>query len=331
MGPGALAQVLRSVNLGKHANLIAGMNPGDDAAVYRLSRQQALVQTVDFFPPVVDDPYIFGAVAAANAMSDIFAMGGTVLLALNIAAYPSNLPLQILAEIFQGGADKVQEAGGIVAGGHTVTDTEPKYGLCVTGRIDPRRLLTKGRAKPGDGLVLTKPLGTGVITTALKNAAVAEGDLDGAIQSMLRLNNVAGETAVRAGLKAATDITGFGLLGHAWEMCAASKVGMRIVADDVPLLPGSLLYAEAGWLPGGKERNQQYLLAGAGPDSPRLALAGSAPGAMVELFFDPETSGGLLLAVPPKKLAAFVERCAEQGQATWTIGEVIEEQTLHVV
>ncbi len=323
MGPGALAQVLRSVKQYDHPNLIAGLNPADDAAVYRLRRREALVQTVDFFPPVVDDPYTFGAVAAANAMSDIFAMGGRVLLAVNIAAFPDDLPLDVLAAIMQGGADKVREAGGIVAGGHTVTDREPKYGLCVTGLVDPRRVLSKGGARPGDILALSKPLGTGVITTAHRGRAVRDEHLAAAIDSMLALNDVVARVAVSLGVRAATDITGFGLLGHAWEMCEASGVGMEIDASAVPLLPGAGLYAEAGWLPGGKDRNEQYLLARAGSEAPRVTVSPAVLPTLRDLLLDPETSGGLLVAVPARRMKRFAALCADAGRAIWPIGEVV--------
>src|SRR5918997_1011676 len=226
MGPGDLAQVLRPLKVHTHPNLIIGLNPGDDAAVYLLSETQALVQTVDFFPPVVDDPYTFGAIAAANAMSDVYAMGGEVLLGLNIAAWPEDLPHEMLGRIFAGGADKLAEVGAVIAGGHTVTDDEPKYGLCVTGTIRPDRILTKAGARPGDRLYLTKPIGTGVVTTALKQSAAAEHVAE-AVAWMVRLNRDASRLALEVGVNACTDITGFGLAGHAAEVAEKSGVGLR--------------------------------------------------------------------------------------------------------
>jgi len=240
MGPGDLAQVLRPLVPHTHPNLIAGLAPGDDAAVYLIGPGQAIVQTLDFFPPIVDDPYTFGAIAAANSISDVYAMGGEVRLGLNIVAFPSDLDKAILTAILQGGSDKVREAGGVVAGGHTVTDPEPKYGLCITGLLDPAHLMTKAGARPGDSLLLTKPLGTGVITTAAKNDRAEPAHIDGAVESMLRLNGPASRVFRWAGVRACTDITGFGLLGHVSEMAQAGVVQFRIHSQAVPLLDGAL-------------------------------------------------------------------------------------------
>ena len=222
MGPGDLQDVLGDLRDEEHADLLVGLGRSDDAAVYRVTDDVAIVETVDFFPPIVDDPYLFGAIAAANSMSDVYAMGGQVLFALNVAGFPRELPKDIIAAVFRGGADKVHEAGGVIAGGHTVVDAEPKYGLCVTGRVDPRRILIKGGLRAGQRVFLSKPLGTGVIATAAKNDKCEPAVLDGAVQSMLRLNRVAARVAQEAGATGATDITGFGLLGHASEMVLAS-------------------------------------------------------------------------------------------------------------
>ncbi|OLD84728.1 MAG: selenide, water dikinase SelD, partial [Ktedonobacter sp. 13_1_20CM_4_53_7] len=238
MGPEALAQVLRQLT--KHEappELLVGLHTADDAAVYRVNDQQAIISTADFFPPVVDDPYVFGAVAAANALSDVYAMGGQVLMAINLVAWPDNLDIAILSEILRGGADIAAEAGAVIAGGHTVTDREPKYGLAVTGMVHPERILTKGGAQPGDMLILGKPLGTGLITTAHKREQVDESDLAAAVASMMQLNRKASEALQRPGVHAVTDITGFGLLGHAWEMASQSLCGMRIEYNALPLLP----------------------------------------------------------------------------------------------
>src|SRR5215210_1646848 len=261
MGPGDLAQVLRHLESHSHPNLIVGLNPGDDAAVYLINERQALVQTVDFVPPIVDDPYTFGAIAATNSMSDIYAMGGEVALALNIVAFPDNLDKAILAAILQGGADKVYEAGGVIAGGHTVTDPEPKYGLCVTGFADPAHIMSKSGAHPGDRLILTKPLGTGVITTAAKNDRVKPVDLQGAVDWMLRLNGPASRVLKWAGVRACTDITGFGLLGHASEMAQAGSVLLHIDSASVPFMEGALDYVKDKQVPGGLGRNREYLIA----------------------------------------------------------------------
>src|SRR5438477_2089836 len=266
MGPGDLAQVLRPLVPHTHPNLIIGLAPGDDAAVYLISESQAIVQTLDFFPPIVDDPYTFGAVAAANSMSDVYAMGGEVALALNIVAFPTDLDKAILTAILQGGADKVREAGGVIGGGHTVNDPEPKYGLCVTGLADPAHIMSKSGARPGDRLILTKPIGTGAITTAAKNDRATPAHLQAAVDSMLRLNGPASRVFRWAGLRACTDITGFGLLGHASEMAEAGGVCFRIQAAAVPLLDGALEYVRAKQIPGGTGRNREYLLAGTEPE-----------------------------------------------------------------
>src|SRR5204862_5686231 len=239
MGPGDLAQVLRPLVPHSHPNLIIGLAPGDDAAVYLLNEAQALVQTLDFFPPIVDDPYTYGAIAATNSMSDVYAMGGEVLFALNVAGFPRELPKEIIAAVFRGGADKVREAGGVIAGGHTVVDAEPKYGLCVTGRVHPDRIFIKGGLRAGDRLFLSKALGTGVITTAAKDDKASPDIVRGAVESMLRLNRVAAEVAQTFGVRGATDVTGFGLLGHAAEMVEASNAGIVVFADRLPLLAGA--------------------------------------------------------------------------------------------
>ena len=241
-------------------NLIVGLGEPDDAAVYRLSDEQAIIQTVDFFPPVVDDAYWFGAIAAANALSDIYAMGGEVLFALNLAAFPEDLPPEILSDIMRGGADKVAEAGAAIAGGHTVKDKEPKYGLSVTGIVHPQKIMTKGGAVPGDVLVLTKPLGVGCVTTALKREQAEQAHVDAAIASMTRLNRTASQLARSFGAKSATDITGFGLIGHALEMAQASRVRFQFNWAALPFLPGALSYGEQWIFPGGAETNEKAAL-----------------------------------------------------------------------
>ncbi len=318
MGPGALAQVLRSLKLPTSPNLLIGLDVKDDAAVYQIAPDQALVQTVDFFPPIVDDPYTFGQIAAANALSDVYAMGGRPILALAIAGFPEDLPPATIAAILQGGADKVAEAGAVVAGGHTVIDAEPKYGLCVTGLVHPQRITAKAHARPGDVLLLTKPLGTGVITTAHKRGVVAEEHLQAAVASMVRLNRRAAELAGAGELRSATDITGYGLLGHAEELAANSGVGLRIALAAVPLLPGALEYARQGVLPGGLARNRDYLL-GAGA----VRLAAGLDEAHTQLLFDPQTSGGLLFALPQAQAAELRARFAAAGEPIWEIGEVV--------
>jgi selenide,water dikinase len=316
VAPGALAHVLRPLQerfkRENYPDLLVGLGEPDDAAVYRIAPDRAIIQTVDFFPPVVDDPYAFGAIAAANAMSDVYAMGGEVLFALNLAAFPEDLPEDMVAEILRGSADKVAEAGGAIAGGHTVRDREPKYGLAVTGIVHPDRLLTKGGAQVGDVLVLTKPLGTGVITTALKREQAAPDHVQSAVESMSRLNRDASHAALQAGARAATDITGYGLIGHALEMAEQADVCFRLRWADIPLLPGAQAYADAWTFPGGAENNEAYY-------RPRTRFDAKLTLAQEWLLFDPETSGGLLVAVPPKQVNSLLTAL---GQGTWRIGEV---------
>lgn len=318
MGPGALTSVLASLRVPSNPNLLIGLDVSDDAAVYQINEQQALVQTVDFFPPIVDDPYTFGAIAAANALSDVYAMGGTPILALAIAAFPDDLPQSILGAILQGGADKVAEAGAVVAGGHTVVDKEPKYGLCVTGLIAPGKATAKANAQPGDVLLLTKPLGTGIITTAHKRGVGEAAHLDAAVASMLRLNKVAAELAQTVEVHSATDITGFGLLGHAAEIARNSGVGLHIDSAALPLLPGALDYAQHAIAPGGLYRNQRYL-----EDDGYVRYSGGIDPGRKLLLFDPQTSGGLLIALPPAAATALEQQYAAADQSCWRIGEVV--------
>jgi len=326
MGPGDLEKILIPLSGYVHPDLIVGLEGGDDAAVYRISREQAIIQTVDFFPPVVDDPYDYGAIAAANAMSDVYAMGGEVLLALNVAAFPETLPVEVINEILRGGAEKVAEAGGVVAGGHTLTDEEPKYGLCVTGIVHPDSVVTKAGAQVGDTLILTKPLGVGLITTALRAQEAEPEHVEGAVKSMLRLNRAAAQAMQEVGVHACTDITGFALLGHAWEMAERSEVGLRISVSALPLLPGALDYAARGFIPGGLVRNRQYIL-----ENDRAVLPEGLSGEMIDLLFCPETSGGLLIAVPPDRLTLLQELLTQRGEEHWVIGEVIEGDKIEVV
>src|SRR5438093_2691457 len=265
------------------AELLVGLDVTDDAAVYLIARDTAIVETLDFFPPIVDDAYASGAIGAANAMSDVYAMGGEVLFGLNIAAWPEDLSLEQLQRLFQGATDKFAEAGGVIAGGHTVIDREPKFGVAVTGRVRPDAILLKSRLRAGDALWLTKPIGTGVLTTAHKNGALAPEDLASVIASMVELNRGAARAAVDAGVHAATDITGFGLAGHAHEMASEAGVGIRISMKTVPLLPGARAHA-LGSSFGGLERNQAHFLA---EDRVRLEVMDEA---LRTLALDPQTS-----------------------------------------
>lgn len=309
-------------------NLLVGLGRADDAAVYRISDDLAIVETVDFFPPVVDDPYTWGAVAAANAMSDVYAMGGEVMFALAVAGFPRELDKAIIAEVFRGSADKVAEAGGVVAGGHTVVDAEPKYGLCVTGRVHPARILVKGGLRAGDRLFLSKPLGTGVITTAAKSEVADAESIDAAAKSMLRLNRVAAEVARELGAKGATDITGFGLLGHAAEMIEASGAGVEIAASRLPLLPGARALAEAGNWSGGMKRNRRWVDQVFGR---RLAIDPAVPEPLVGLLSESETSGGLLFSIGPDRAGAVVDAFRRRGEECWEIGSVLAEPAMRIL
>lgn len=302
---------------------MVGLAAPDDAAVWRLSEDKAIVVTTDFFTPVVDTPYEYGAIAAANSLSDVYAMGGIPFLALNIAALPDNLPTEISTEILRGGAEKAHEAGVAIAGGHTVKDKEPKYGLVVIGFVDPRKMISKSGLKVGDKLVLTKPLGGGVTTTALKQERASISDVQEAIEWMSRLNKTAGQLATEFNLRGGTDITGFGLLGHGMEMAQASGVSLHVEYSKIPFLGGARGYAEQGIFPGGAFDNKGYFEKNVQFDE-KLA----EPAQM--LLFDPQTSGGLLLGVPQGKLGAFEQRAKELNQPIWVVGEVRAGQGIEV-
>ncbi len=331
MGPADLHEVMDHLTKQEHPDLLVGLAQSDDAAVYRLNGRQAIIQTVDFFPPIVDDPYIYGAVAAANSMSDVYAMGGQVLLALNVAGFPREFPRTAIRQIFQGGADKVAEAGGVIAGGHTVVDKEPKYGLCVTGLVHPDRVTIKGGLRPGHRLFLSKPLGTGVIATAGKAGRADAFHLEAAIQSMTRLNRGASEVVSEMGIHGCTDVTGFGLLGHGGEMVLASGCGLRLCAENVPLLPGALGYAESGNFAGGMGRNKTYMEGLAQERKLGLWIAPGIPADLVGLLFDSETSGGLLFSAPAKQAQEVRQRFAAKGEPVWEIGEVIPERAIEII
>lgn len=307
-----------------YPDLLAGLNAPDDAAVWRLNERQALVATLDFFTPVVDKPYDYGAIAAANSLSDIYAMGGQPFLALNIAAFPPDLPPEIVSEILRGGAEKAREAGVVVAGGHTVQDQEPKYGLIALGIADPERMLTKSGAHPGDKLVLSKPLGTGTITTALKRQQADPTDVSEAVGWMKRLNRTASELALKHQVQAATDITGYSLLGHAWEMASASGVGMRFSFDQIPFLRGAHRYAAEFIFPGGSADNRLYF-------GPHVRFEEGIDEAQQMLLFDAQTSGGLLMAVPAGQLDLLLEDAGPAGQNLWVIGDVVPGEEITVI
>ena len=297
----------------KYPDLLVGLTAADDAAVFKVNEEQAIISTTDFFPPVVDDPYDFGAIAAANALSDVYAMGGQVLFAINLVAFPDNLDKEILRDILRGGADKVSEAGAVIAGGHSITDKEPKYGLAVTGVVHPDRIIRKGGAQAGDALLLTKPLGVGIITTALKRGIAAERHVDGAVSSMKVLNRAAAEAGRSVEAHAMTDITGFGLLGHAHEMAHLSEVDFRIHLGSVPWLPGASEYGKQGAFPGGMSNNMEYF-------APWMRFAAAIDRLHKHMLFTPETSGGLLVAANADQVERFIERMPYAA----VIGEVVE-------
>jgi selenide,water dikinase len=300
-----------------------GLGVPDDAAVWRLDDQRALVATTDFFTPVVDDPYDYGAIAAANALSDVYAMGGQPFMALNIVCLPPDLPYEISSEILRGGAEKTREAGVALAGGHTVQDKEPKYGLIVLGFAHPDRLLSKGGARPGDHLVISKPLGFGTVTTALKRGLADPADVVEATAWMKRLNKAACELAVQSGLRGGTDITGFSLLGHGSEMAEASGAGLRFFFDKIPFTHGAKRYAAEWIFPGGSSDNRLYY-------GSQVSFAPDIDEPSQMLLFDAQTSGGLLLSVPADKLGGMLQRAAEIGQKLWIVGEVFAGQGIEV-
>jgi len=281
------------------------------------------VVTTDFFTPVVDDPYDYGSIAAANSISDIYAMGGQPFLALNVASFVPDLPPEVNGEILRGGAEKAREAGVVIAGGHTVQDNEPKYGLVVLGFVNPKKMLIKGGARPGDALILTKPLGFGVTTTALKLQKASPEDVAEVVRWMKRLNKVASRLAVEFGLCGGTDVTGFSLLGHASEMSQASGAAVRILAEKVPFVSCARKYAGMGAFPGGLFDNLSFF-------GQHVHFAPDISEETRMLLFDPQTSGGLLLAVPRRKLAGFLERFEQVGQPAWVVGEVFMGEGLEV-
>lgn len=298
-------------------NVLVGFNTVDDAGVYKLDEKTALIQTLDFFTPIVDDPYWYGQIAAANSLSDVYAMGGRPLTALNIVCFPCNSDLGILGQIIKGGSEKVQEAGVALLGGHTVQDDEPKYGLSVTGIVNPEKVWQNVGAKPGDKLILTKPLGTGVISTALKKGAAGEEEVKAMTESMAELNKTAAETAAEYTVHACTDVTGFGFLGHLWEMASGSGVTAHVYLSELPLLPGAYDYAKKGYLPGGLVSNLSFL-------EDKVQMGQGLDSTLFELAADPQTSGGLLLAVPGKEADSLVSALKSERVTAVVVGEITE-------
>ena len=308
------------MNLSDDPNLIVGLNRADDAGVYKLSDDLAIIQTIDFFTPIVDDPFMFGQIAAANALSDVYAMGGRPLTAMNVVCFPvKTMDIAILREILRGGLEKMKEAGVVLAGGHSVEDAELKYGLSVTGIIHPDKVLTNGGAKIGDSLILTKPLGTGIINTAIKGKMASDDSISRVTRAMAALNKTASEVMQEVGVNACTDITGFGLLGHACEMIEDTNLGMEINASSVPFFPEAKEFAGMGMVPGGTYRNREF--------RKKLIEVGSGVSPyFMDILFDPQTSGGLLISVPEKKANELLERLRDKGiKEAAIIGEVVAE------
>lgn len=318
VGPGTLAGVLGNLPKFCDPDLLVGTDTSDDAAVYKISEDLALIQTLDFFTPVADDPYDFGQIAAANALSDVYAMGGTPKTALNIVAFPKDMDVEILGEILRGGADKVMESGAVLAGGHTIQDDTPKYGLSVTGFVNPKKFWKNYGAQTGDKLILTKPLGAGIINTAIKADLVSEEARTAVLASMKLLNRSACEVFREFEIHACTDITGFGLGGHATEMAAASDRTIVIDTEKLPLLPDVEMYASIGLITGGAYRNREY--------ANKTGVKSSAVLWKEDVVFDPQTSGGLLAAVPEKDVPYIMEELNAAGLQAGVIGEVTDRQ-----
>ena len=312
LGPADLAGVLEHLELPTHPDLLVGISTGDDAGVFRFSDDLAIVNTVDFFTPVVDDPFTYGQISATNALSDVYAMGGVPRTALNIVCWPqTGLPGAMLAEILRGAAEKAREAGVVVVGGHTVGDEEVKFGMAITGVIDPRRIVRNVGAQPGDALVLSKALGTGILLTAFKRDALPDEHYQAAVRSMTQLNAAGASAMLKFDVHAATDVTGFGLVGHALKMAIGSSVTIVFEESDLPLLPGVLEQCRAGMMPGGGQRNREYY-------APSVQISDEVSEEIATVAFDPQTSGGLLIAVPDSQalaLLAELQNCGHREAA----------------
>ena len=316
VGAGVLSQLLDGIKVHSDPNLLVGFDKSDDASVYKISDDLALVQTVDFFPPIADDPYTFGAIAATNALSDVYAMGGEPKLALNIMAVPEGMPGEAVHEMLRGGYDKVYEAGALITGGHSILDPEPKYGLAVTGFVHPDRMLTNSGAKPGDVLLFTKPIGIGILTTAAK-ADMLTPELEKRMTDlMMTLNKAARDAMVKYRVHACTDVTGFGMLGHLSEMATGSDVAITLHVDEVDLLSEAYEFAQMGLLPAGMYRNRSF--------AEKYVDAGQTELAKQDMLYDPQTSGGLLIAVDPADADALFAELKDSVPSAQRIGTVSE-------
>ena len=323
VGAGTLARLLDGLAVRADENLLVGFDKSDDAAVYRVSDELALVQTVDFFPPIADDPFLFGQIAATNALSDVYAMGGEPRIALNLLCIPKSMPDSAVHDLLRGGYSKVYEAGAVIAGGHSILDDEPKYGLCVTGFVHPDKILTNAGAQPGDVLFLTKPLGAGILTTAAKADLCPPDVLDAVFTRMTTLNKAARDAMVQFRVHACTDVTGFGLLGHALEMAQGSNVQLELDASALPIPPEALEFARMGILPEGMYRNRKYAEA--------FVSADDVPLEVQDALYDPQTSGGLLIAVDPADvdaLAAELQKTVPDARRIGTVSELTGEKRI---
>ena len=317
--------MLQQLPVSSDDRLLVSLTSSDDAAVYKIDDERALIHTVDFFTPIVDDPYTFGQIAATNALSDIYAMGGKPILALNVVAFPDELVEEVLPEVLKGCYDKVDEAGALTVGGHSIKSKEPIYGLSVLGEVSPNQIITNAGAKPEDILILTKPLGIGIATTALKAGILDKDAENQVIKVMCTLNNLASEACIEIGVNAITDITGFGIMGHAFEMASASNVTFNIKADNLPLLKGVTELASMGILPSGLYWNKKYL-------EGKVIIDSSIPEPISDLIFDPQTSGGLLISVSKDKAESLIERLHDKGvMEAAVIGEVVELSNYSIV
>lgn len=324
IGPDILAQVLCQLPKTYDDNLLVGLDTSDDAAVYRINEELALIQTLDFFTPVVDDPYTFGQIAAANSLSDVYAMGGEPKLAMNIVCFPNCLSPDILVQILKGGHDKVSEAGALLIGGHTVEDDEPKYGLSVAGFVDPNKVLTNSNAKPGDMLVLTKPIGVGIINTAVKAELADKDSYEEAVRVMSTLNKYAKEAIDKVNVNSVTDITGFGLLGHSLEMAEGSSVTIVIDHKKVPIIDKAREYAQMGLVPAGAYSNRKHV-------GEKVRYSDDIPEDIMDILFDPQTSGGLLISVPKENVNLLLDNLKNTPTEFAVVGEVIEEEDYSLI
>lgn len=323
IGPETLSKILDKLPKMEDKNLIVGIETSDDAAVYKLTEDIAIIQTLDFFTPVVDDPYTYGAIAAANSLSDVYAMGGKPTVALNIVCFPNCLNIEVLGEILKGGADKVIEAGAVVIGGHTVEDDEPKYGLSVMGMVHPQKVLKNYGSVVGDVLILTKPIGTGIITTAIKAEMASKDVYNEAVKVMSTLNKYSGEIIAEHSVTACTDITGFGIMGHGFEMASASEVTFKLYKDKLPLINGVKEYAQMGLIPAGCYNNKKYLQG-------KYELRNIEPW-LEDVLFDPQTSGGLLISISSSEGKAMMEKLSKLEIPSQIIGEVVPKGEKYII